>query len=64
MPIVPKVDTENGKQSLRQRIGEANAQVWLEVVMKAGWLKPFDMKYEYDECGQLLALFATIAKNC
>jgi hypothetical protein len=36
----------------------------LEVILEAGWLNLADIKSEYDECGQLLALFATIAKNC
>jgi hypothetical protein len=36
----------------------------LELILEVGWLTEADMKSEYDECGQLLALFSTIAKNC
>jgi len=37
---------------------------WLEVILEACWLTLEDIKSECDECGQLLALFTTIAKNC
>lgn len=42
----------------------SETQYWLELILEVGWLTLADMKSEYDECGQLLALFSTIAKNC
>jgi len=42
----------------------SETQYWLELILEVGWLTQADMKSEYDECGQLLALFSTIAKNC
>ncbi len=42
----------------------SETQYWLELILEVGWLTQTDMKSEYDECGQLLALFSTIAKNC
>jgi four helix bundle protein len=64
-----EANRSRSKADFKSRIGICESEIsetqyWLEVVMEAGWLKASDMKYEYDECGQLLALFATIAKNC
>jgi four helix bundle protein len=42
----------------------SETQYWLDVIVAVGWLNFSDIKAEHDECGQLLALFATIAKNC
>jgi four helix bundle protein len=42
----------------------SETQYWLELIPEAGWLSATDTNAERDECGQLLALFATIAKNC
>lgn len=42
----------------------SETQYWLELIVEASWLSAADMNAEYDECGQLLALFSTIGKNC
>ena len=42
----------------------SETQYWLELIIEAGWLTAAEIKVEYDECSQLLALFSTFAKNC
>ena len=42
----------------------SETQYWLEVINETGWLTASDIKAENDECGELLALFSTIARNC
>jgi four helix bundle protein len=42
----------------------SETQYWLEIITEAGWIKNMGISKEYDECGQLLALFSTIARNC
>jgi len=43
---------------------EANeTQYWLEVITDTGWLTWDQIKTEYDECSQLLAIFTSIGKN-
>ena len=44
--------------------GEANeAQFWLEVITEVGWLSSNEVKSEYEESGELLALFTSIGKG-
>ena len=48
------------------RICESEAsetQYWLEVIVEADWLKWTQLKNEYEECSQLLALFTSIGKS-
>jgi len=48
------------------RICESEAsetQYWLEVIMEANWLTMAEVKAEYDECSQLLAIFTSIGKG-
>jgi four helix bundle protein len=42
----------------------SETQYWLEVIKETGWLTASDIKAENDECGELLALFSSIARNC
>lgn len=42
----------------------SETQYWLDVIVEVRWLSFPDIKAEHEECGQLLALFSTIAKNC
>ena len=43
---------------------EANeAQFWLEVIAEAGWLSWNEIKSDYDESSELLALFTSIGKG-
>jgi four helix bundle protein len=51
----------------RIKICESEAsetQYWLEVVVESGWLTMKQIEEEYEECSQLLALFAAIGKRC
>jgi len=41
----------------------SETQYWLEVVLEAKWLSWEQIKTEYDECSELLALFTSIRKN-
>jgi len=50
----------------RIKICESEAsetQYWLEVIVEAKWLSWKKVKPEYDECSELLAIFASIGKN-
>ena len=43
---------------------EANeAQFWLEVIAEVGWLSWNEIKSDYDESSELLALFTSIGKG-
>ena len=41
----------------------SETQYWLEVIVEAKWLSWKKVKPEYDERGELLAIFASIGKN-
>ena len=41
----------------------SECQYWLEIIIKTGWLKPEEMKHEYEESGELLAIFTSIGYN-
>jgi four helix bundle protein len=44
--------------------GEANeAQFWLELIAEVGWLSSEEVKSDYEESGELLALFTSIGKG-
>ena len=44
--------------------GEANeTQFWLEVIAEVGWLSSEEVESEYEESGELLALFTSIGKG-
>ena len=42
----------------------SETQYWLEVIKETGWFAEAGLKAESDECGELLALFSSIARNC
>jgi four helix bundle protein len=46
--------------------GEASeTQYWLELIIEAGWLTQENIKIDYNECSELLAIFTSIRKkNC
>jgi len=51
----------------RVKICESEAsetQYWLELIIDAEWLTWKQLEQEYEECGQLLAIFAAIGKKC
>ena len=41
----------------------SETQYWLEVIVEAKWLSRDEIKPEYNECSELLALFTTIGKR-
>jgi len=41
----------------------SETQYWLEVIIEVKWLSWEDVKPDYDECSELLAIFTTIGKN-
>ncbi len=41
----------------------SETQYWIEIIVEAKWLSWAKVKPEYDECGELLAIFASIGKN-
>ena len=41
----------------------SETQYWIEVIVEAKWLSWEKVQPEYDECGELLAIFASIGKN-
>ncbi len=41
----------------------SETQYWLEVIVEAGWLTYEQIKGEYQECSELLAIFTAIGKN-
>ena len=44
--------------------GEASeTQYWMEVINEAGWVSVGQMKADYEECSQLLALFTSIGSE-
>jgi four helix bundle protein len=48
------------------RICESEAsetQYWLEVVVELRWLSKEEAKFEFKECGELLAIFTSIGKK-
>ena len=50
----------------RIKICESEAsetQYWMEVIGETGWLTWTQVKSEYEECTELLAIFAAIGKN-
>ena len=50
----------------RIKICESEAsetQYWLEIIVEVGWLPQVEVKSLYDECKELLAIFASIGKK-
>ncbi len=41
----------------------SETQYWLEVIVEAEWLTWEQVKAEYEECSELLAIFTSIGKN-
>jgi four helix bundle protein len=41
----------------------SETQYWLEIVLDIGWLSEGKMKFEYDECNELLAIFTSIGNK-
>ena len=41
----------------------SETQYWLEVIIDVGWKTSDQIKTEYDECSELLAIFTSIGKK-
>jgi four helix bundle protein len=41
----------------------SETQYWLEMIIEVGWLTQVDLKWEYKECSELLAIFTSIGKK-
>jgi four helix bundle protein len=41
----------------------SETQYWLEIIIEVEWLRWEDVKPDYDECSELLAIFTTIGKS-
>ena len=41
----------------------SETQYWLEMITEVGWLTWEDLKWEYEECSELLAIFTSIGRN-
>ena len=41
----------------------SETQYWLEVIMELKWLSSSKVKCEYEECGELLAIFTSIGRK-
>ena len=41
----------------------SETQYWLEVIVDAGWLSMEQIKNEYEECSELVAIFTSIGKS-
>ena len=41
----------------------SETQFWLEVITEVNWLKWEELKTDYDECSELLALFTSIGSK-
>jgi len=65
--IVKPVELEARQISkIKIKICESEAsetQYWIEVIVDAKWLSWENVKAEYDECSELLAIFSSIGKK-
>jgi len=41
----------------------SETQYWLEVIVAANWLSQEEIKTDYEECSELLAIFTSIGKS-
>ena len=41
----------------------SETQYWLEVIVEVAWLSFDQVKYEYEECSELVAIFTSIGKK-
>jgi four helix bundle protein len=56
-----KADFQN---KIRICEGETSeTQYWLEMIVEVGWLLKEEVKFEFRECGELLAIFTSISKS-
>jgi four helix bundle protein len=56
-----RVDFKNKIEICESESSET--QYWLAIIIEAKWLSWEDVKPDYDECSELLAIFTAIGKN-
>jgi four helix bundle protein len=56
-----KADFKNRIEICESEASET--QYWLEIIVKLKWLSWSKVKCEYEECGELLAIFTSIGKK-
>jgi len=66
VPTTEKLIEPGAELILKIKICESEAsetQYWLEIIIEVKWLSWKDVKPDYEECSELLAIFTTIGKN-
>jgi four helix bundle protein len=63
-----EANRSRSKADFKNRIGiceseASETQYWMEIIVAMKWLSQEEMKSDYDECAQLLALFTSIRKK-
>ena len=63
-----EANRSRSKADFKNRIGiceseASETQYWMEIIMAMKWLSKEEMKSDYDECAQLLAIFTSIGKK-
>ena len=63
-----EANRSRSKADFKNRIGiceseASETQYWMEIILAMKWLSKEEMKSDYDECAQLLALFTAIRKK-
>ena len=63
-----EANRSRSKSDFRNRISiceseASETQYWMEIISEMKWLRKEEYQEEYDECRQLLALFAAICKK-
>ena len=64
----PEANRARSKADFRNKIDicgteASETQYWLEMIIEVGWLTREDLKWEYEECSELLAIFTSIGKK-
>jgi four helix bundle protein len=63
-----EANRSRSKSDFKNRISiceseSSETQYWLEIIVDVNWLTRGQIEWEYNECGELLALFTAIGKK-
>jgi four helix bundle protein len=63
-----EANRSRSKADFKNRIGiceseASETQYWMEIIVAMKWLSQEEMKSDYEECAQLLAIFTSIGKK-
>jgi four helix bundle protein len=63
-----EANRSRSKADFKNRIGiceseASETQYWMEIILAMKWLSQEEIKSDYDECAQLLAIFTSIGKK-